>query len=101
MEIAIIGPPKKPVYDVFDKEGIKKVTKLYVNFSALNEHRFPHNFECNSPTCMCGRGIEGNKHVLLHCNQFNLMHRDLFRNLTVPSFDINVLDSDALQFAFV
>ena len=38
--LAIIRPPNNTVYDVFDIEGIKKLTKLRVNFSALNEHRF-------------------------------------------------------------
>ena len=94
--LAIIRPPKNTVYDVFDIEGIKKLTKLRVNFSVLNEHRFRHNFDCSSPTCMCGRGIEDNKHFLLHCDQFDLMRRDLFRQLNIPGLDINKLDSDAL-----
>ena len=94
--LAIIRPPKNTVYDVFDIEGIKKLTKLRVNFSALNEHRFRHNFDCSSPTCMCGRGIEDNEHFLLHCHQFDLMRRDLFRQLNIPGLDINKLDSDAL-----
>ena len=72
------------------------LTKLRVNFSALNEHRFQHNFDCSTPTCMCGIGIEDNKHFLLHCYQFDLMRRDLFRQLTIPGLDINKLDSDAL-----
>ena len=94
--LAIIRPPKNTVYDVFDIEGIKKLTKLLVNFSALNEHRFRHNFDCSSQTGMCGRGIEVNKHFLLHCHQFDLMRRDLFRQLSIPGLDINKLDSDAL-----
>ena len=94
--LAIIRPPKNTVYDVFDIEGIKKLTKLRVNFSALNEHRFRHNFDCSSPTCMCGRGIEDNKHFLLHCHQFDRMRRDLFRQLNIPGLDINKLDSYAL-----
>ena len=45
---------------------------------------------------MRGRGIEDNKHFLLHCHQFDLMRRDLFRQLNIPGLDINKLDSDAL-----
>ena len=45
---------------------------------------------------MYGRGIEDNKNFHLHCHQFDLMRRDLFRQLIIPGLDINELDSDAL-----
>ena len=66
-----------------------------MKFSALNEHRFRHNIDCNSPACMCGRGIEDNKHFLLHCHQFDLTRKQigrvnkLFHQLTIPGLDIN------------
>ena len=47
--LAIIRPTKNSYYDVFDIEGIKKLTKPRVNFSTLNGHRFRHNFDCSSP----------------------------------------------------
>ena len=94
--LAIIRPPKNTVYDVFDIEGIKKLTKLRVNFSALYELSFLHNFDCSSPTCMCGKGIEDKKHFLLHCHQFDLMRRDLFRQLIIIGLDISKLNSDTL-----
>ena len=64
--LAIVRPHKNPLYCLSDIEGVKKLTKLRVNFSPLNEHRFRHNFDCSSPTCVCGRGIENNGHFLLH-----------------------------------
>ena len=45
---------------------------------------------------MCERGIEDNKHFLLHRHPFDSMRRDLFRQLTIPCLEINKLDSDAL-----
>ena len=86
--LAIIRPTKNPFYDVFDIDGIKKLTKLRVNFSPLNEHRSRHNFDCSNPTCMRGRSIEDNEDFLLHCHHFDLMRRDLFRQLTIPGLDI-------------
>ena len=71
--LASIRPPKNTVYDVFDIEGIRKLTKLRVNFSALNEHRFRHNCDCSSPTCICRTCIR---------HQFDLMRRDLFASLS-------------------
>ena len=79
-------------------EGIKKLTKLRVNFSALNGHRFRHRFECSSPICMCGEGIENNKHFFLHCHLLDSMRRDLFRQnaVNVNCIDIRDLDSNVL-----
>ena len=58
---------RKLLHGILD---IKLLTRLRVNFSPLNEHRFGHNFECLSPICICGTGKEDNQHYLLHCPQF-------------------------------
>ena len=55
--LTIIRPTRNSYYDIFDIEGIKKLTKLRVDFSALNEPRFRHKFDCTSPVCKCGMGI--------------------------------------------
>ena len=83
-------------YDVFSIEGTKKLTRLCVDFSALNEHRFRHKFDCSSPVCMCGRGIEDNKHFLLHCRHYNLLRRDLFHQLTSSGLDMNGMVTNVL-----
>ena len=56
--LRIIRPEKNPVYNIYDIFGIKLLTRLRVNFSPLNEHRFRHNFDCLSPICICGTGKE-------------------------------------------
>ena len=43
--LRIIRPEKNPVYNIYDILGIKLLTRLRVNFSPLNEHRFRHNFD--------------------------------------------------------
>ena len=65
--LRIIRPEKNPVYNIYDILGIKLLTRLRVNFSPLNEHRFRHDFDCLSPICICGTGKEDNEHYLLHC----------------------------------
>ena len=77
--------------------GIKNLTKLRVNFSPPNEHRFRHSFDCLSPRCVCGMGNEDSEHFLLHCPQFDLMRTDLFSQLAdVHGLDITSMDSKDL-----
>ena len=94
--LAIIRPTRNSYYDIFDIEGIKKLTKLRVDFSALNEPRFRHKFDCTSPVCKCGMGIEDNKHFLLHCQQYDLLRRDLFHQRNVSGLIIDGMDTNTL-----
>ena len=58
------GQPKRSTFGIHNVEGLKLLTSLRVKFSDLREHRFGHNFRCNSPNCLCGKGIEDNEHFL-------------------------------------
>ena len=85
------------MYGIRDIIGIRRLTKLRVEFSALNEHRFRHNFNCVSPLCLCGIGNEDNAHFLLHCHQFQEMRIDLLGQLSeIPGLDLTNMDSKAL-----
>ena len=46
--LRFIRPGENPIYKICDSLGIKLLTRLRVNFSPLNEHRFRHNFDCLS-----------------------------------------------------
>ena len=76
--LGIIRPSKNPTYNIRDILGIRLLTKLRVEFSALNGHRFKHNFACLSPMCVCGTGTEDNEHFLLHCPLYSILRQDLF-----------------------
>ena len=68
-----------------------------MKFSALNEHRFRHNFDCVSPLCLCGIGNEDNAHFLLHCHLLHEMRIDLLGQLSeIPGLDLINMDSKAL-----
>ena len=56
--LGVIRPIKKSVYNVYNIAGTKKLTKLWVSFSPLNEHRFRHSFDCLSPHCAFGADNE-------------------------------------------
>ena len=58
--LEIVRPPGNSTYKICDILGVKLLTKLRVHFSALNEHRFKHAFDCLSPLCFCGKDNENN-----------------------------------------
>ena len=98
--LKIIRPLGNSTYKIWDISGVKLLTKLRVQFSALNEHSFKHAFNCLSPVCPCGNDNENNKHFLLHCPLYDILRRDLFDQLSdVPGLDIasvNNMDDDTL-----
>ena len=95
--ITTVRPNKNSTYDVYDIDGIKRLTNFRVEFSPLNGHRFRHSFYCINPLFTCGRAIEDNEHYLLHCHMFNPMRRDLFGQLDdIPGLYIKNLDLNAL-----
>ena len=75
--LQMIRPVKNPVYNIYDIPGVKLLTRLRVNFSSMNEHRFRHNFDCLSPMCACGAAREDTEYYLLHCPQFNALRQNL------------------------
>ena len=76
--LAKIRPEKKSLFEFRDIRGLRRLTKLRVKFSPLNEHRFRHSFESVNPICVCNSGIEKNEHFLLHCSIYGQMRNDLF-----------------------
>ena len=79
---------KTSLFGVIDIVGVKKLTMLRLEFSALNEHKFQHNFQCVSPMCACNTGLEDNEHFFLHCPLFIPMRNDLLGQLSyLPELD--------------
>ena len=85
------------VFNVDDITGIKRLTKLRVKFSDLNEHKFRHNFDCLSPICDCGKANEDNEHFLLHCPLYDIIWQDLFGQLeNILDFNVSDMNSKSL-----
>ena len=56
--IKIIRTKENSVFGVSDIYGIKLLTRLRLNFSHLNEHKFRHNFNNTiNPMCNCGAAM--------------------------------------------
>ena len=80
--IKSIRPKSSPIYDIFDPEGLKLLTRLRTNLSHLREHKFRHNFrDTINPLCTCNIEIESTKHYLLRCSLFNDMRKTLLDNI--------------------
>ena len=70
--LAFIRPQESSIFNIFDPQGLKFLTRLRVEFSHLNEHRFRHNIEnCVNPLCSCSLEIEDTSHYLLHCHHYS------------------------------
>ena len=89
-----IRQPRKKIFNVVDRNGIKILTKLRVEFSDLREHRYKHNFNCLSPVCRCGDGEETNMHYLTVCDNFSEHRLTLYESVSniIPNF--NTLSND-------
>ena len=80
--LSFIRPAQSSIFNIFDPVGIKFLTRLRLDFSHLNEHRFRHNFKnCLNPLCSCSLEIEDTLHYLLHCRHFSVHRRDLMNSV--------------------
>ena len=62
-----IRPKANSVFDIHDTNGIKLLSRLRLNFSHLNEHKFRHNFNDRvDPMCTCGL-VNRRQHSITSC----------------------------------
>ena len=60
------------LYNVHDPLGVKLLSRLRLQFSHLNEHKFRHGFsDTVNSMCPCGAEVESNEHFLLRCLFFH------------------------------
>ena len=95
--LSTIRPVENSMYNIHDITGVRQLTKLRLQFSALNEHKFRHNFDCLSPVCICGIENEDNEHFLLHCPLYDIMRCDLLGQLSeIPGLEISHYNSKSI-----
>ena len=67
---------------IYDQLGVNLVTRLRLQFSHFNEHKFRHGFsDTINPMCACGTKIEITEHFLLRCQFYSTQRLELFENL--------------------
>ena len=61
---------------------MKLLTRLRLQFSHLNEHKFRHGFNNTvDPFCACGNEIETTEHFFLRCHFYSAQRKELFKSL--------------------
>ena len=99
---SFIRPPGHSFFKIRDKNGIKLLTKIRVDFSDLRDYRFDHNFNCVSPICGCGTEDETSVHYLLRCPRYVRHRTELLSKISeIITSDVSVLPDDHLYHILV
>ena len=78
-KVIITEKKENPLFSTHNPFGVKLLTRLRLQLSHLNEHKFRHGFEDTiSPMCSCNAEIESNKHFLLRCHFYSSQRFELF-----------------------
>ena len=77
-----IRPKINSIYVIHDISGLKLLTRLRLNFSHLNKHKFLHNFKDSiNPMCSCAFEPETTDHYLLRCQLYPALRLDLLNDI--------------------
>ena len=80
--LSFVKISENSVFAIHDNNGIKLLTRLRLNFSHLNEHKFRHNFlDTLNPRCSCGSEPEIAAHFLLRCQNHVMNRSKLLKNV--------------------
>ena len=92
-----IRPIQKSLHGIINRCESSIISRLRVHFSDLHEHRFAHNFACESPMYKCNFGVESTIH--LQCCQYSLHRGILLDNVSdIVGNDITQLLDDHLRY---
>ena len=89
-------PKGNPDFDTHDTNEIKLLSRLRLNFSHLNEHKFGHNFnDTVDPICTCSHELEATIHYIFCYNLYSTQRLELLNNVCIlnPSLKITVMIS--------
>ena len=77
-----VRPTKHFVFEFHNIKGVKLLTRLRLDFSHLNEHKFRHNFNYTiNPMCSCGKEPETTLHYLLRGNHYSIHRLELLNDV--------------------
>ena len=73
IQTTLIRLLENSIFNIFDSEGLKLLTRLSLDFSHLKERRFRHNYfrKCLNALCTCSLETKNTSHYLLHCHHLH------------------------------
>ena len=79
------------VFQCYNPQGIKFLTRHLLDLSHLREHKSKHSFQDSlNPLCRWGAEVQSTAHILLHCPIYN---NDWFSLLsTIRNIDCKLLE---------
>ena len=63
------------IFSIYDPLGVKLLTRLRLQLSHLNEHKFRHGFD-DTINAMCACGSEAETTNIFSCVAVFILHRD-------------------------
>ena len=90
-------PTGNTTYKIYDLLGIKLLTRLWLGFSHISEHKFRHNDSPN-PLCSCSLETESTLHFFLCCQNYTTSRRALMTNLENINDAIMSLNENGLLY---
>ena len=80
--LSFIRHKENSVFAIHDTKGIKLLTRLRLNFSHLNEHKFRHGLrDTVDPVCKWGLRAETTLHFLLRCSLYSTVRTELLDDI--------------------
>ena len=80
--LVLIRPLPNCIFDIYNPYGIKLLTRLHLDLSHLNKHKFKHGFKNTiNPICICGGDVESINHFFLHCPESCEARQTIFGNI--------------------
>ena len=77
-----VRPRENSVFEVHDIKGVKLLTRLRLDSSHLNEHKFGHNFnDIINPLCSCGKEPEATLDYLLRRDLYSIYQLELLNDI--------------------
>ena len=87
----------RSLFFIHDPQTVKLLSRLRLNFSHLNKHKFRHNFtEYVSPMCGCGLEIDSTQHFILRCHFCHVERSELHNSLCDIDLAINELNENSI-----
>ena len=79
---------------ICDPLCVKLLTRLRLQFSHLNEHKFRHDFgDTVSPMYGCNAEIKNTEHLLLRCHFYSIQRFEILNNINKIDLSFTQLDT--------